>query len=108
MGFIADFLNTFWQYLKEIFVWSFQALEYVALEVVKLLFSGFMTVVSGLINALDVGTILTEVSASWGLLDPKVAWFMVNLGVSQGLGILGLAYGIRFLLNLIPAALTRV
>lgn len=108
MGFILNFLNSFWQYFKDLCVWLLQALGVVFAEIFKSLFAGLLAVVSGAINALDVGTILTQVSTSWGLLDPKIAWFMVNLGVSQGLGILGLAFGIRFLLNLIPAAFTRV
>ena len=108
MGWLLDFINHFWQLLKDIFIWSFKAIEYIGEEIAKNLFAGFFTLAGGVINALDVGTILTEVSSAWGLLDPQVAWFMVNLGVSQGLGILGIAFGIRFLLNLIPAAFTRV
>jgi hypothetical protein len=108
MQFIADFFNSFWMYLKAAFVWVLHAQGYILGEVAKCLFSGLLVVVSGTINALDVGTILTKISSAWGLLDPRIAWFMVNLGISQGLGILGLAFGIRFLLNLIPAAFTRV
>jgi len=108
MSAILSFLNTFWQYGKDILSWSMGNVKPLLTDTIKDVFTGVMAVASGVINTLDVGTILTQTSAAWGLLDPRIAWFMVNLGISQGLGILGVAYGIRFLLNLIPAAFTRV
>ena len=110
-----DTLNTIWQWiinfwsgLYNVGKWLLDGVVTVLMVIVKLLFDGLLTVVYGIVAGLDFGTLLTQTAASWGLLNDNVAWFVVQLGVSTGLSILGYAFVIRLTLNLIPGVLTRI
>jgi hypothetical protein len=85
-----------------------QGLLWIVGQVLGLLLHGMMTVVMGVLSGLDLGSILTTSAAAWAGLDPSIAWFIDHSGISQGVTMLGTAYLVRFLLDLIPAEFTRV
>lgn len=69
---------------------------------------GFLTLIEAIVGAIDVGSHVTSIAAQWGVL-PDVMVYLINaVGIPQALSVIGWAYGIRFILNLIPATFTRV
>ena len=94
------------------FFWSVQAIlkpiVYLIGQILGLVLDGALTVVSGVLSTLDLGEIAVNAASAWGNLDPTIAWLINASGVSAGLSMLGTAYLIRFVLNLIPAEFTRV
>ena len=108
MGFIIDAISWFFSNL----FWSVKVIltpiAYLAGQLLGLLLDGLLTVVLGLLSALDLGTLVTHASTVWGVLDPNVAWMINATGISEGLTIIGAAFLILFTLNLIPAEFTRV
>ena len=106
--FLPDWLNAFWDTLKSVLGWFLDSAGSLLLGVVKVLFDGFLTTIVLFVNALDWSTLLTKISVSWGALDPNIAYLLVNSGITTGLSVISYAIGIRVLLNLIPAAFTRI
>ena len=74
----------------------------------KYCFKGVLEVAKGAIMAISLGDLAVNTAASWGYLNPNVAYLVVASGIPEGLSILAIAYGIRLALNLIPAAFTRI
>ncbi len=69
---------------------------------------GIFTIVEALIASISIGSLGTVTLAQWASLPPQLVWMITQLGLADALAITGSAYGIRFLLNLIPASLTRI
>lgn len=112
---ILDFINKFWSYilnffnaLFNVFSWVLDAVVYVFLNIPYYLFKMFLSVVYGLVSLLNVGSLAVDITTGWGLLPPQLGYLIGQVGLDVGLSMLALAYGIRFVLNLIPGALTRV
>ena len=75
---------------------------------VYLLIEGLLTIVETMVSAIDVSSIITTSLAQWDVLPGPMLYLINSMGIPPALSIVGYAYGIRFLLNLIPASLTRV
>lgn len=105
---ILDFLNSFLDILYNSFSWALNALLKVIPFTLLLILEGFFSVISLFISTLDIGNLAVAASASWGFLPASVAYLISMSGIPTGLNILALAWTIRFLLNLIPAAFTRI
>lgn len=105
---ILDFLNSFVTILFTVLTWALDALIWILVFSFKILISGLFTIVYSVISALDVGSILVNLSSQWGGLDSSVAYILNQTGIPTGLSMLGAAYAFRFVLNLIPAAFTRI
>jgi hypothetical protein len=69
---------------------------------------GLLTVVTGFVSLIDLSTIISSLTSSWGLLPPQIVWIISHSGLEQCLAIIGYAYLARMLLNLIPATDTRL
>jgi len=108
MEWLVDFVNSFgailMNILSTVFHWIFAILG----MVVGLIFTGLLTIVFGIVSALDLGSWALNSASYWGYLDPTVSWLLVSTGVPTGLSMLGSAYVVRFVLNLIPAEFTRI
>jgi hypothetical protein len=112
---VLDFISKVWAYilnffdaLFNVFGWALDAIVYIALNIPFYLFEICLGVVYGFFSLLSVGSLAVDVTTGWGLLPPALAWLIGQIGIDTGLSMLGTAYTIRFCLNLIPAALTRV
>ena len=79
--------------LKVLFVWSFD---------------GALTLVHAFVDSLDFSNVVFNYFGDWGLLSPQALYVVNQSGIPQGLTLLAYAISIRVLLNLIPAAFTRV
>lgn len=72
------------------------------------MFDGVLTLVYVFVRSLDLSGIAVNYFADWGLLSPQALYVVNQSGIPQGLTLLAYAIGIRVLLNLIPAAFTRI
>ena len=72
------------------------------------LLDSVLTIVELLISGIQLGSTITNSLSAWGALPPQMVYIVNATGLPDALGIIGTAFGIRFLLNLIPAAFTRV
>lgn len=105
---IMNFINGFFTALQTILSWMLDGLAYVLKTVIYFVFDGLLTVVSGIISAVDISNVLVSAASTWNAMPPQLLYVIHQIGIPQGLTILGYAYLIRMGLNLIPAALTRI
>jgi len=105
---IMDALNAVVHFLGSGLQWLMSGFVDLIWGVLYIVISGLLTVVSGFVSLIDLSTIITSLSSSWGLLPTQICWVIAHSGLSQCLAIIGYAYLIRMTLNLIPGAFTRV
>lgn len=103
-----DFITTFWERIGDVLEYLLDGAVYLLMVVVRLILDGFLTVVYLSVASIDLGSFVFNAAAAWTGMDPQIVWVINGLGIPTCLTILGGAYVIRFGLNLIPAALTRV
>jgi len=108
MAGILSFLNSFVTIIYNIVKFFLDGMLYLFVLQFKIMLLGLFGIVLAIISAIDVGSFLVNISAAWGFLDPKVAYLINQTGFPMGMSMLAWAYGVRFVLNLIPAAFTRV
>lgn len=105
---IIEFINKFVEVIYRFGAWLvnflFDALAWSLGLILKLSFQLVLLVIGGL----DLPAYMLDYSAVWGLLPSQVVWIIGVCGLAQGLGMIGVAVTVRFMLNLIPASLTRV
>lgn len=112
---ILDFISKVWGYivnffdaLFNVFGWGLDAVVYILLNIPYALFKLFLGLVHSVVSLLSVGSLAVDVTTGWGLLPPALGYLIGQTGIDTGLSMLATAYGIRFALNLIPSAITRV
>lgn len=89
-----DFIDFLWRLvlsvydmLKDFFIWVMEQLTNVGILV--------LNSIAGLLSGLDV-------VSYWSALPPETAYFLNMIGLSQALGMIITAIGIRLILQLIP------
>lgn len=103
-----DFLVGFWETLGTFINFVIDGFLYLLFFVLKLALDGFLSTVYLVISTLDVGSFVFNAAAAWTGMDMRIVWLVNSIGLPTCMTILGGAYVIRFLMNLIPAAFTRV
>ena len=115
---INKVLSYFWEKIISIFKWLvdtllipfrwlLDGLFWIVSHVVYYVFDGFLTAVSLSFEAIDFSSVLFSNTLGDDL-HPALCWFIVELGLPQCFTLIGVAVGIRMLLNLLPAAVTRI
>ena len=106
---IWEFLLQVWEKLYGIQLWLCKQILNLCCEVVYFLLKVCFTAVLTIINGIDfAGVQILDAFNSWDLLPDQVIYILDQLSFGMCLTMLASAYGIRLLLNLIPAAFTRV
>ena len=112
---ILDFISKVWSYITgfadilfNIGKWCLDAVVYVLLNIPFYLFKTGLAIVHGFVSLISVGSLAVDISSGWGLIPPQLAYLIGQTGIDTGLSMLATAYAIRFGLNLIPGAFTRV
>ena len=105
---IMDALNAFIHFWNTALTWLMSGFVDLLWGVLYIVIDGLLTVVSGFISLIDLSTLITNLTASWGLLPAQIVWIISSSGLAQCLAILGYAYAIRMIINLIPATFTRI
>lgn len=105
---VLSFLNQIVTILFEVFTWVLNAVIWIFTKIIYFTLDGFFSVIIAFLNGIDLSGVMPYLQTSWGTLPAQIVWLANAIGLPQGLGILGVAYLIRMLLNLIPAAFTRI
>lgn len=105
---IYEFISKIWDYLYIALKWLFDAFMTGISEFFYLMVDGFFTAVETFISGLDFSSYILNITGVWDLLPTQLSYIISQCGITQGLTMLAGAYTLRMLLNLIPAALTRI
>jgi hypothetical protein len=103
-----DALNAFVHFWNTALTWIMSAFVDLLWGVLYIVVDGLLTVVSGFVSLIDISTVVEHLASSWGLLPAQIVWIISGSGLAQCLAILGYAYLIRMIINLIPATFTRI
>jgi len=107
-GVIIDWLWSFWLLVEKGFTWVINGFFLLIRFTLFSIFDGLLVVIEGFFSALDLSSIAFNYAAAWGGLPTQLIWLITVTGIPQCLTLLGAAYMIRLLLNLIPSWATRV
>ena len=105
---LLSFVNQFWSIIVQVVQWLIQGVIYALQAGLWIIFDGLLTCMQAVISTLNLGNLASNTAAAWGLLPSQVAYLISSTGIANGLGMIGTGIGIRMLLNLIPAAFTRL
>ncbi len=108
MQWLKDFISNFFEILWKGFLWLAEAVGEVVGFLLFTIYDGVLTVISLFASTIDLSAIAFNMAAEYSNLPPTLIWFINQINIPQGLSIIAGAIGIRMLINLIPAALTRV
>lgn len=101
-------INALFEFLKSGLTLLLDGVLWIIGKALFLIFDGILTVISTVFTAIDMSSLLSSYAMDWAGLPPQMIWFVNAVGLPQGISILSAAISIRMLLNLIPAAVTRV
>lgn len=105
---IMSFINSFFSTIQSLLGWCLDGLMYVLKTALYFPFDGLLTMITGIVSALNFSSLAISSATTWGAMPPQLIYIINAVGFPQGLSILASAYVIRMTLNLIPAALTRI
>ena len=105
---MESWLNTFWSYLAGLFTELLEIIFKIIGWVFYCIFDGFLAVVYAFVQALDLSSVAFGVASQWTNLPNPLIWLVNSLALPQCITIIAGAMTIRLLLNLIPAAFTRI
>ncbi|WP_305732882.1 DUF2523 family protein [Trichlorobacter ammonificans] len=105
---IVQWLSTVWNTLKTALSWLLDGFLYVLKAAFFFVFDGLLTAVVSIVGALDVGSLITNLAGAWTGLPPALIWVINATGIPTGLSMVFYALVVRMILNLIPAAFTRI
>jgi len=109
--FWKKFLDWLWWLLDNLFTpfkWVLDGFFTVFETIAYAVFDGFLTTVVLIFNAFDFSSVLFSRSSGWLGLPDQLVWLITQLGLPQCFSLFGLALGIRLLINLLPASITRI
>lgn len=102
--FVVNFITILWNALA----WLLDAVLWVFVQLFLTLVVGIFTVIYTFVSLLDLGTLGVNAAAAWGMVDPNIAGGINAMGLPTGLTIIGGSIIVRMIINLIPAAFTRI
>lgn len=95
-------------FLKGCLLWLVDGILLVLKAAFFFVLDGFLVAIEAIVSALDFSTFLSSYAMDWAGLPTQMIFLINSVGIPQGISIFCAALVIRVLLNLIPAALTRV
>lgn len=105
---LLDFVNRFWSILSQLAIWMVHGVLYAVKMGLWFIWDGILTVLLSIIQSLDFGSWVASISGLWAGLPSGMVYIITQVGIPQGVTMLGYAYAIRLGLNLIPGVFTRI
>jgi hypothetical protein len=102
--FISSFFSSCWHILKL----GLDGIITLLTTVLYWFWDGFLWLVTNLISTLDLSALAFNHYAAWADLPPQLLYLINQLALPQCAAMIASAIFIRMVLNLIPAALTRI
>lgn len=108
LGFLTDFINSFWEALYNTLTWFADGIIFCFQSSVYWVLDSFFTIILAFLGILDFSAFVQNITLSWVGLPSQLLYLVNTSYIPQGLTILGSAYLVRLLLNLIPGTITRL
>lgn len=108
MATLVGFFLNFWVQAKLFSKWGLDGALYVLKVGFFFIIDGLLTAIYAIVSTLDLGSLVFNVAGLWAGLPPQVIYLVNAVGIPSGLSMILYAIVIRMLLNLIPAAFTRI
>lgn len=105
---IARWVNKVWSWIVDLVGSIWHAVTTFLLDLVAGLLDVVLSVAESVVQSIPVPSSWQTAGDPLAGLPGQVLYLLNAVGIPEFLGIVGAGYGVRFLLNLIPAALTRV
>ncbi|MEJ1339155.1 MAG: hypothetical protein RPT95_13620 [Candidatus Sedimenticola sp. (ex Thyasira tokunagai)] len=88
---MGDLLSDFAQWLKDVLLW-----------IPRKLFQEIMEGLSSLLDSIPVPDFFSNLASAWANISPQVLFYLSPFELGYGLTVIGIAYGLRFLIRRIP------
>ncbi len=119
MDWLINFFKGFWKLIKKFFWWlidsvfapfrwALDGFFTVISAIFYLMFDGLLTAVAAVFKSFDLSSLLFTSVGSALDLPAAAIWIITELGLPQCISMVVIAIGIRMLLNILPAAVTRI
>ena len=105
---IGEFIDSFFNQVKEIIAWLLDGLKYIVSEIFYVIYDKILSIIETLVTSIDFSGFSSAVTGFWSDIPGPILYTIGKFRLAEILAILAIAYGIRLLLNLVPAAFTRV
>ena len=107
-GFFTGFFGTIVNIFIACVAWAFDGLVFVIGYALFYIFDGLLSSITVIVQAIDLSTFVVDIAGQVASLPSALLFLLHSCGFAQGMAIIASAYTIRLLLNLIPAAFTRI
>jgi len=108
LDWLNSFINTFFSSCWHIFKFALDGVISLLSTILYWFWDGFLWLVTNFISTLDLSALAFTQYAHWADLSPQLLYLINQLALPQCAAMIASAIFIRMLLNLIPAALTRI
>lgn len=108
LDWLYGFFNNFWDFFIDVLVWCFDTAVYIFGQILYIIFHALLLAVEGFFTVLDLSALALDTALDWSSLPDQLVWLISEIDLSQGITLIMTGVGIRMLINLIPAAFTRV
>jgi len=105
---ILSWVSTFWNTIKSVITDTLELLFSVIGWVLYCVFDGLLAVIYAVVNGLDLSVVAFDMASEWSSMPEQLVWLVKELGIPQCLTVISGALTLRLLLNILPAALTRI
>lgn len=108
MQWLKDFIGSFFEWLWKGFLWLAEAVGEIISFLLYTIYDGILTVLHLFASAVDLSAVAFNMAAQYSHLPPQLIWVINMINIPQGLTYIAGAILIRMIVNLLPAAVTRV
>ena len=108
MQWLKDFINGFFGYLMDGFLWLAEAVGQVISYLAFTIYDGLLTVLYAFACAIDFSAVMFNVAAQYAGLPSQLIWLINAVNIPQSVTYIVTGIIIRMALNILPAAVTRI
>jgi len=108
MQWLKDFINGFFGYLWDGFLWLAEAVGQVLHYMAYTIYDGLLTVLYAFAAAVDFSAVMFNMAASYSGLPTQLIWLINAVNIPQSVTYIVTGIIIRMIINLLPAAVTRI
>lgn len=105
---LTGWFDAFLSWLVTLATWILNGAVTVVEAALYYPFDGLLTTIETFVSGLDLSALAFSYTSMWAGLPPQFVYFVNAVGIPQGLSMIIAAVGIRMVINLIPAAFTRI
>lgn len=105
---LMSFINAIGGIISGVLGWMMDAFFKLLWGCLYIVYDGILTTMEGVLAMIDVSSITSALTSSWTGAPALMLWIVSQTGLASAVAIIGYAYGIRMILNLIPGVFTRV